>query len=211
MKLLHNNKNGGDLRSFIADMQKDKKTLEMLIVVLLRMKDTKYNGKEIFKDGSLKYTEKELELIEQKINDVFPQGHEPLPTTLIPFGFYLGELMIRKIPGAKWKITDEVNASNNVFDIFVEFEANGGTMQMFPFKRAHRFWMKREDRMSAMVLMIEITSEITMDKEYWSLRTDKDGWITMASGCMLRLFQAENKNDMSTAKGVFHDGKFEDR
>jgi len=181
----------------IEKMINDNGFIEFLICALFEDKE----------QHKLKYSEDELEAIERKIIEKFPEGHQPKPTTLIPFGFYLGQLIIKKIPGAKWCPTDD----DDIFEVSVEFTDNeGNTMKVKPFIRAMKFWKKREDRMSSFLRMICFNSEIKLDEEYWSMRADEDGWITMAWGDMFRYFKQEiTDKDFRNAKGVFHNGAFD--
>jgi len=222
-----------DLKSLIASLQEGSEFCDFMITKLLHMDgstdaDLKKDYRKLFKEGGadafkddmkngkkLKYTEEELEMIEEKINEIFPEGHEPLTTTMIPFGFYLGQLLRKKIPGAEWKVTDEVNKKNSIWDVFIEFKnSDGYTMQAKPFMRVDKFWRRREDKMSAFVKMIEMTSEIKMDPEYWNKRADDEGWIETANEMSFRVFQGSKKDkidgDFSKAKGMFHNGKFGD-
>ena len=123
-------------------------------------------------------------------------------------------MLIRKFPGSKWVVTDKVNESNDIFEVYVEIAAGTGTAQVRPFVRVNKYWKNREDRMSSLVHMIEFTSEIKMDPEYWSKRADEDGWIQLASGDAMRMFQTKKDKDTNTnitnvepgdAKGIFHD------
>jgi hypothetical protein len=190
-------------------MSKEKEHLESLLETL-RSDDIKtiilvmlnFDYKE------LKYNEEELTAIEDKINEMYPQGHKPLPTTLIPFGFYLGELLRKKIPGSEWKIPDEKDVS--VWDMCIEFKnTDGGKMQAHPFRRIEKFWKNRDERMVSFIRMICFNSEVMMDKEYWSKRVDEDGWITMAWGDMYRMFLGSKEEfDNGKVKGAFHDGTF---
>ena len=193
------------LRKLITSMQEDQNGfMEMLMNALLNIKNVK----------KLKYDEKELELIEDKINEMFPVGHKPLATTLIPFGFYLGEYLIRKIPGAIWKFPDDGKIEESIWDICIEFKTSEGLlMNAKPFMRAKKYWLNREDKMSTLARVMCFNSEISMDPEYWSKRADDNGWITMAWGDMFRMFQGDKKtikDDYSNAKGVFHKGEFGD-
>lgn len=199
------------LTSLIKKMQKDN-MMDVMIMFLLKMdKSSTVNVKEdrdrsskelleIFdemkmeqenKNLSLKYTEKELKLIESKIDEVFPLGHEPMYATLIPFGFYLGQLMIKKVPGAKWYVPPELNEDGDIFDICVEHVREDQTLRVQPFKRVKKFWSNRNDKMSVLVRMFEFQTEIKLNNEYWSTRADEDGWITMPDGYMFRMFKAD--------------------
>lgn len=197
-----------DVRGMLESL-KQPEMVETILGGLLKTKD--------FVNG-FKYTEAELINIEELLNKNFPKGHEPLATTLIPFGFYLGEFFIRKFDNAKWVIDDEDNKDmNNIFNASVEFDGlNKARMQVRPFLRVDKFWKNREDKMTALYRVMSFTSEVNMNPEYWSKRADKDGWIQMASGDMLRMYIGEKKkgakisDNMDNAKGAFHDGTFKD-
>lgn len=189
------------LKELIESMEADQSFIEMILKSLLQIKS----------DAGLKYNEAELLMIEDKIEEMFPEGHKPLPTTLIPFGFYLGKYIIKKIPGAEWTFP-ESNNDDDIWDVGIKFKASmAGEMVIKPFLRAKKFWMRREDKMSTLAHVACFNSEIEMDKDYWTKRTDDDGWITMASGDMFRLYVGKKSdNDFSKAKGAFHNGTFGD-
>lgn len=200
-----------DVRSMLESL-KQNEVVETILSGLLKTKD--------FLNG-FKYTEAELINIEELLNKTFPKGHEPLSTTIIPFGFYLGEFFIRKFENAKWVVADEDNSNiNNVFKSVVEFDGlNGGRMQVKPFLRVEKFWKNREDKMTCLFRVMSFTSEINMDPEYWSKRADNDGLIQMATGDMLRMYIGEKKkgkigkiqkSDIDDSKGAFHKGTFKD-
>ena len=210
-----------DLRDLMEKMVADKHIMEMLVCTLINIEDiTKVKSEDLQYNRDvhkLKYNDAELSLIEKKINEKYPQGHKPLATTVIPFGFYLGEMIIKKIPGAKWNVSDEDNKNGDIFDISVEFKnPKGYSMRAKPFMRAKKYWINREDRMTTFLRMLCFNTEITMDREYWSRRADQDGWITFAWQDMFRMFEANADSldaamkDMSNAKGIFHKGTYGD-
>jgi hypothetical protein len=191
------NKNKIGVEESLTKMASDE-LLEKIVLAMLKMNQDK-----------LKYTETELEEIENKINEVFPAGHKPLNTTLIPFGFYLGELLKRKLGGdAKWVVPDEPNVG--IFDAVIEFSTDGvGRMEARPFQRAEKFWKNRDDRMISFIRMICMNAEVKMDKDYWTQRADEDGWVTMAWGDMYRMYIGDRKGNNSKLKGVFHNGTYD--
>lgn len=55
----------------------------------------------------LTYTPESLSKLEAVIHHMFPDEAQPrLSTTFIPFGWYLGEVIVRNISGAKWQEED---------------------------------------------------------------------------------------------------------
>lgn len=214
------------LTSMIKKMQKDN-AMDVMIILLLKMDknnvgvkhEPSKSSKELLEafdefktiqeqeNTTLKYTEKELQHIESKIDEIFPEGHEPYYSTLIPFGFYLGQLLIKKVKGARWYVPPELNENGDIFDICVEHVRGDQTLRVQPFSRVKKFWMNRNDKMSVLVRMFEFQTEITLNHEYWSTRADEDGWITMPDGYMFRMFKAEKDDpNFNNAKGIFHDG-----
>jgi hypothetical protein len=161
----------------------------------------------------LKYTLEELEEIEDRVDELFPQGHVPQATTIIPFGFYLGELLRKKIPGAEWNFDPKRNAPEDLLEMSIKFTtSNGGVGHAKPFTRASKFWDNREDKMSTFVKMIEFNSEVELDPAYWSKRADDDGWIEMPNEMKFRFFVGEKSNgNITNGKGMFHDGNYEQR
>lgn len=209
-------KKSDDLRGLIEHLKDD---IDLLLGAFLLDNPKGMDPKLFLADceknlkKKLKFNEEELEDLEEKIDERFPQGHEPMLTTIIPFGYYLGEVLRKKIPGAKWKISDEVNEKNDIMKVVLEFtDGNGHTMQAMPFKRVIKYWRNREDRMSSFVKMIEMTTEVQLDPDYWGKRADEDGWILMANDTMFRMFIGDknSKGDHGKMKGAFHNGTFED-
>jgi len=195
-----------DLRETIASMESSGMT-DIMITALLKMDIT----------AGLKYTESELALIEEKIDEMFPVGHKPMATTLVPFGYYLGKMFITKFPGSEWYVSDKANETNDIWDVSVKLKVDDSkhTMEVKPFRRVQKFWKNREDKMTSMLRMVIFTTEISMDAEYWTKRADEDGWILMGSGDMLRMFVGEKGGDMSDQdtkdlKGAFHKGTYGD-
>lgn len=189
------NKNKKEVEDTLQRMTNDN-ILETIVLAMLKMDQDK-----------LKYNETELAEIEKKIDEVFPQGHKPIHTTLIPFGFYLGQLLIKKLGGdAKWFVPDEPNVT--IWDAVIQFTSGGiGNLQAKPFTRAEKFWKNRDDRMVSFIRMVCMNCEVQMDKDYWVHRADENGWVTMAWGDMYRMYIGEKKD--GELKGVLHNGTYD--
>ncbi len=147
---------------------------------------------ETSQDTVLNFNEKTLIKIEEKINEMYPTGHVPLVTTLIPFGWFFGECIKAVFPKSKWACEDE---DAGLFDMSIKLKSskkdkiNG--FEAFPFQRIDKFWKNRENQMSTFIRTIEFSNEIQMKKEYWEKRADKEGWITFANGDMIRVTHLE--------------------
>lgn len=155
---------------------------------------------EVFGFRHLNYTQKQLEAIEDKIEHEYPVGHKPQVTTLFVFGFFLGECIIRNIPGSKWKIEDDATTP---FDIIVEVPGGEGEpcAQVSPFIRARKFWFDRSDRLSTMLRMVCRMNELNIDPIHYQKRADKDGWIQTFYGDRFRQVEADDEM-MAAVKGM---------
>jgi hypothetical protein len=148
------------------------------------------------------HTTDALKQLEELINVHYPQGHEPLPTTLIPFGVYLTKTLLMHLPEAKVDADVE-----SVWDISVSYipewsKEEGGTHQIFPFKRVHRFWKNREDAMSALFEMSKLIS--TTDPRKLEFMADDEGWIRLPSGVMFRMQVGSVSKDGKTKESSVH-------
>ena len=48
------------------------------------------------------YTLESLEQQEQQLDQMFAPSHNPMPTTVLALGYYLGETIVRNVPNAPW-------------------------------------------------------------------------------------------------------------
>lgn len=131
------------------------------------------------------YTYEALWELEELINDMYPEGHEPLPTTLLPFGHYL--LRTLKANLFEYEVFPK---QETVWDIYMEFEQKGGMkMMVYPFERANKFWRNREDRMSSLLEMISFLTENDASSPKVQAMADEDGWIKLPKGSVFRLLR----------------------
>lgn len=151
----------------------------------------------------LNYTKKQLEAIEDKINDQYPEGHKPKSlATLIPFGFFLGECIIKNVPGAHWHVPEDVEG---IFDISVKITSDKHGSEVYPFRRIQKYWFDRSDKLSVMLQMIEFMNEMSLDIGYQEKRAEAEGWIQTNFGIKFRM-HIKDKNSGHT-KGVGHNVK----
>ena len=133
--------------------------------------------------------------LEKLIDAHYPVGHSPMPTTMIPFGWYLTHTLHKNLPNAK--INTDVES---VWDISISYkptwknkDEKGGTMEVWPFRRVSKFWKNREDSMSAMLEMTMLLA--TKDPSTFEDMADDEGWVTLPSGTMFRAMAAETDED----------------
>lgn len=81
--------------------------------------------------------------IEKAIDRVYPIGHEPMFSTIISYGIYLGEVFVRNHPGAHW-------GSYRQDIMQLEFHMTNGERSFigYPLKRVYKFWYDRTQRLS---------------------------------------------------------------
>ena len=180
---------------------------EQLIFAFIQLAVGEKNAEKYKK---LKYTLAELGDIEDMLDKQYPIGHIPQSTTLIPFGFYLGQVLKKTFENSQWIISKDKSEAHHLFEMTIkcELDKNGIGIIVYPFKRVNKYWKDRSDRLTSLVKMISFTTEISMDPDYWKHRADDDGWIRLINGEMLRVFKTD-KDDLQfeNAKGVFHDKK----
>jgi hypothetical protein len=136
------------------------------------------------------YTFESLMKCEEAINNLYPEGHKPLPTTLIPFGFLLGETIVRKL-GGEWDYD-----ADSIWNVKVKvINKSDGEMVLKPFLRIEKFWKDRSDAMSAMYRMVEYSSGADLSPENIGRFEDDDGWVHFPDGFKFRLRRSDEFNN----------------
>lgn len=132
------------------------------------------------------FTYEAIKELQDITNEVYPQGHKSLPTTKVPYGLYLGKMILDHIEGAQW-VTDV----DSIWDIYITFiQKNGDEMRVFPFIRVNKFWDNREDSLAAVFKMCQfVTTYDVSDKKVMDEFTDKDGWVHFAGGECFRILK----------------------
>jgi len=144
----------------------------------------------------LNYTIRQLEVMERMIDQKFPEGHKPQGTTIIPFAYYLGECIVRNVPGAKWEVPEGATAINEIAVSLSSTEnlSKLGT-HVYPFNRVAKYWKDRSDRMSTLLRMVMRMDEVQLNPEYLKKRIGGDGWIqTLYGDCYRMLMANEDKS-----------------
>ncbi len=136
----------------------------------------------ILASHEIDYSFKSLMVCEETINAMYPEGHKPLPTTLIPFGFLLGETIVRNL-GGEWNYDAE-----DIWDISINIKSNNDNeMSIKPFLRVSKFWNDRTDAMTAMYRMIEYSTDADLSPENLGRFEDEEGWVHFPDGFKFRV------------------------
>jgi hypothetical protein len=101
------------------------------------------------------YTPLSLKVMENALDELYPEGHDPMPTTYIPFGIYLGETIVKNIPGAHWAPVPE---SRNLAEIAVTIPVPkhiDALWTAYPIIRVQEFWHDRTDTIFGYFHMIK--------------------------------------------------------
>lgn len=165
--------NASDLRQLLKGLQEN-------IVTMM----------SVFGFRHLNYTQKQLEAVEDKIEQEYPLGHQPQITTIFTFGFFLGECIIKANPGSKWKIADDAKSP---FDMVIEIPSDeDGTpaASASPMTRVRKYWFDRSDKPSTLLRMVCQMTELKLDPEYNKKRADRNGWIQTYYGDRYRQLEA---------------------
>lgn len=123
------------------------------------------------------FTPEGVQKMEDVINEMYPEGHEPLTTTFIPFGFYLGQTIVETIPGAEWSVEDNAQYINDI-SIVLKDEEGKMSAQVRPFTRIEKFWGDRTDGLSVFYYMIASMEQIKEASE----NLPEGQWIDLGQG-----------------------------
>lgn len=80
-----------------------------------------------------------LKVIETEINRVYPIGNEPMLSTIISYGVYLGEVFVRNVPGAFWG----PYTGDDLLDLDIRIDRKEHSFVGYPLKRVLDFWFDR--------------------------------------------------------------------
>lgn len=95
-------------------------------------------------DVRVDFTPASLRRIEKAINRVYPIGHEPMTSTIVSYGIYLGEVFVRNVPGTEWGPFSE-----NFLAWHIRSKRQNQEFIGYPMKRVHDFWFDRSRGLSA--------------------------------------------------------------
>lgn len=126
------------------------------------------------------YTLESLEQLEQQLDRMFPPGHEPMPTTVLVLGYYLGETIVQNVPNARW-VTE---GAKHPYELTIEIEQfNEGKGQVFPFNRIYKFFEDHENGLAAFYRIVHLMSVGGID-----VKNMKEGkWVEFPNGDCVRI------------------------
>lgn len=124
--------------------------------------------------------------LENHINEQYPAPHQPLAvTTFVPYGIYLGEMIIKNI-GGEWT---EDEGNNDFLGIRIELDGPTGEKQVvYPLRRIAKFWEDRTDTIAGFYNMINmIVNGDLMEK----MMNSEGEWIDLPDGTRVRGFKQD--------------------
>lgn len=137
------------------------------------------------------YQEEDLDLFEDFINELYPdEGMPSSPMIIPPFGYYLGETIVRNIPGAKWELDEPID---NIARLSISVPARNGdeTARLYPFIRAQKFFQDRSDGLSVYFRGVNLMSlGFIQDK----LKKNEERWVNIGTD-IYRMTKLEKADD----------------
>lgn len=137
------------------------------------------------------YTLEQLFEIEELFFQFYHGKKETLATTIVPFGFYLGQTMIKNIAGAAWHNLE----AKNLFDLQIKTIAkDGGAYYSKPFMRFVNYIHNEEDKPSTLLWTFKSLSENTYKELMEKGEPMTDGWYKFPEGHMIRIVVSDKKS-----------------
>ena len=126
------------------------------------------------------YTLESLEQIEQQLDRMFRPGHEPMPTTVLVLGYYLGETIVQNVPNARWA----TEGAKHPHELTIEIEQfHEGKGQVLPFNRIYKFFEDRENGLATFYRMVHLISVGGID-----VKNMQEGkWVEFPNGDRVRI------------------------
>lgn len=146
-------------------------------------------------DLDLDYSPFSLSAVEQQINESYPEGHKVMEdTTYIPYGVYLGEVIVKNFPNAKWCVDKDTTYLSDVY-ISIPYGKKGEGMDFraFPFMRIYKFWKDRTDSLVAYYNMIKASTDGTLRK--YATGDNAGKWVTLPNGTRVRVHEVKKGDD----------------
>lgn len=116
----------------LSNVQELLQTMPMITQVIEATLDVKIN-----------FDPNELSSVEQAINTEYPIGHQPLQTTILSFGLYLGEVFVKNHNGIWCSSEDDIR------NIHFKIREQDKEFIGFPIKRMSTFWFDRAYSLSS--------------------------------------------------------------
>ena len=138
------------------------------------------------------YTLESLEQLEWQLNQMFAPGHEPMPTTVLALGYYLGETIVRNVPNARW-VTEGAKHPHGLTIEIKQF--NEGKGQVLPLNRIYKFFEDRENGLATFYRMVHLMSVGGIDIE----NMEEGKWMEFPNGDRVRIVKEFNKRAIRTS------------
>ncbi|WP_145052660.1 hypothetical protein [Paenibacillus xylanexedens] len=142
------------------------------------------------------FSAESLSALEAGINRMYPAGAKSASFALVSaFGMYLGETLVRTIPGASWV---KIEGGIDIRDISVEVPINGKSMNeqkimLKPFSRIVNFW---HDRTDGIRVLYDTASAMNLGVVKFGEKYEGPEWKRMGNtGGYVRMFSAENMEE----------------
>lgn len=136
------------------------------------------------------FTPEGLVQIEAMLNFVYPPDGGPMPNSMFLFGFYLGEVIVRNIDGARW-VTNEPTES--LSRLVVEVPMRDGFGSRFsPFMRIQKFWRDRTDGLAVAYQMLSTLVDLGPENmKKLSSDPDGEGWRSLGKHMRFRMTEVK--------------------
>lgn len=143
---------------------------------------------KVFAGITPNYTAKQLDELEDLFEARFA-GKEILDTTIIPFGFYYGETLVRTIPGAHWSNLKQQNPYD--ITVTIPIRQDFGPMFVNPFRRFYGFHEEPENKPSTQLWLCQMLHQYEYAELIEKGEPMTDGWYKFPGGHVIRLVQGE--------------------
>lgn len=125
------------------------------------LEELRSGGKIIFKVVNFKgnHEPESLQALEMIVNTISPPGQNYVNTLPIPFGLYLGDVLVKNLESAEWVIPEEELKKDKDIDVSqfkISFKnPTGSICHLYPFRRAYKFFEDRTDSLHAAYVFSE--------------------------------------------------------
>jgi hypothetical protein len=134
-----------------------------VLSVLLDLNDM---SEKYFKDKGFdqkQYTLENLKNMEKIICDNFSESKTVATNEIIPFGFFLGQLITNTIPNAYWDDVQFLETNTEEMTISIGLSGVSSKLMLFPMKRAARFFANSADSIVSFYEITKMISEKNID------------------------------------------------
>ena len=157
-------------------------------------------------DVPLAFTYEELQVVEKRFMEMWSPAKPMKTETSIMFGWYLGETIIRNIPGSKWNNPESEDVLNMSVSVYSKMRAEEISREIlgkedeekkegaspasficYPSVRVRKFAKNHEDRMTNLFRMLLLQCKYSTKEILEMGRPMDDGWYLLPDGDMIRI------------------------